>query len=82
VPVSKRQHPHQKPRELIKALITATTNEGDLIVDPCAGSFVVLEVCQELNREFLGCDLTFKELKEFQQKKSIYANLKSQKYHY
>jgi len=75
LPISKRQHPHQKPRELIKALIEATTNEGDLIVDPCAGSFVVLEVCQELRREFLGCDLTFKELKEFQQKKSlIYAN--------
>ena len=59
---------------LIKALISATTNQGDLIIDPCAGSFVVLEVCQELKREFLGCDLTFKELKEFQQKKSIYAN--------
>ena len=62
---SKRQHPHQKPRELIKALIEATTNEGDLIVDPCAGSFVVLEVYQELNREFLGCDLTFKVMKDF-----------------
>ena len=65
VPISKRQHPHQKPRELIKSLISAATNPGDLIVDPCAGSFVVLEVCQELKREFLGCDLTFKELKEF-----------------
>ena len=65
MPISKRQHPHQKPRELIKALILATTNEKDLIVDPCAGSFVVLEVCQELNRKFLGCDLTFKEIKEF-----------------
>jgi site-specific DNA-methyltransferase (adenine-specific) len=43
----------------------ATTNEGDLIIDPPAGSFIVLEVCQELNRNFLGCDLTFKELKEF-----------------
>ncbi|CAI2194549.1 16616_t:CDS:2, partial [Funneliformis geosporum] len=53
VPTSKRKHPHQKPRELIKALISATTNEGDLIVDPCAGSFVVLEFCQELNRKFL-----------------------------
>jgi len=40
---NKRKHPHQKPKELIKALITATTNEGDLIVDPCAGSFIVLE---------------------------------------
>jgi len=63
--VSKRQHPHQKPRELIKALIEATTNQGDLIIDPCAGSFVVLEVCQELKREFLGCDLTFKEMGNF-----------------
>ena len=62
---SKRRHPHQKPRELIKALIEATTNEGDLIVDPCAGSFVVLEVCQELKRKFLGCDLTFKEMGNF-----------------
>ncbi|KLL03686.1 MAG: adenine-specific DNA methylase [Mycoplasmataceae bacterium RV_VA103A] len=65
----KRQHPHQKPRELIKTLIEATTQEGDLIVDPCAGSFVVLDACQELKREFIGCDLTFKEIKEFQQER-------------
>ncbi|CAI2180006.1 12249_t:CDS:2 [Funneliformis geosporum] len=67
VPTSKRKHPHQKPKELIKALISATTNEGDLIIDPCAGSFVVLEVCQELDRKFLGCDLTFKELIKFKE---------------
>ena len=47
----------------------ATTNEKDLVVDPCAGSFVVLEVCQELKREFLGCDLTFKEMEKFRQEK-------------
>ena len=69
MPVSKRKHPHQKPRELIKVLIMATTNEKDLIIDPCAGSFVVLEVCQELKREFCGVDLTFKELREFMEKR-------------
>ena len=78
VKVSERKHPHQKPRELIKTLITATTNEGDLIVDPCAGSFVVLEVCQELKRKFLGCDLTFNEMENFlkvkEQKNKQYAN--------
>ena len=31
LPSSKRKHPHPKPRELIKALITATTNEKDLM---------------------------------------------------
>ncbi|CAI2169551.1 13498_t:CDS:2 [Funneliformis geosporum] len=62
---NKRKHPHQKPKELIEALILATTNEGDLVVDPCAGSFIVLEICQELGRNYLGVDLTYKEMKEF-----------------
>jgi site-specific DNA-methyltransferase (adenine-specific) len=62
---NKRKHPHQKPKELIKTLIMSTTNEGDLVVDPCAGSFVVLEVCQELNRNYLGVDLTYNEMQEF-----------------
>lgn len=69
LPPSKRQHPHQKPYNLIKALVEATTNQGDLIIDPCAGSFVVLEVCQELKREFCGVDLTFKELQDFKKNK-------------
>lgn len=43
ISVAKRKHPHQKPRELIRALIEATTNENDLVVDPCAGSFMGLE---------------------------------------
>ena len=43
----------------------ATTSERDLVVDPCAGSFVVLEICQKLNRDYLGVDLTYKELREF-----------------
>ena len=67
---NKRQHPHQKPRELIKSLILATTSEGDLIVDPCAGSFVVLEVCQELKRDYLGVDLTYNQMTEFREKRS------------
>ena len=70
VPISKRKHPHQKPKELIKALVEATTNQGDLIIDPCAGSFIVLEVCQELKREFCGVDLTFKEMEKFKEKRN------------
>jgi site-specific DNA-methyltransferase (adenine-specific) len=71
IPNSKRKHPHQKPYGLIKALIEATTEKGELIVDPCAGSFVVLEVCRELEREFLGCDLTFKEMEKFRRKNKL-----------
>jgi len=70
LPAQQRKHPHQKPRKLIKALIEATTEEGDLIVDPCAGSFIVLEVCQETKREFLGCDLTYQAMEEFKVNKT------------
>jgi DNA modification methylase len=34
------------------------------VVDPCAGSFVVLDACLATNRNFLGVDLTFNELQE------------------
>jgi site-specific DNA-methyltransferase (adenine-specific) len=66
--ISKRKHPHQKPKGLIKAIIEATTEPGDLVVDPCAGSFMVLEVCQETGREFMGCDLTYQATQEFMKK--------------
>jgi site-specific DNA-methyltransferase (adenine-specific) len=62
---NRRDHPHQKPFYLTRSLIEATTKENDLVVDPCAGSFVVLEICQELKREFCGVDLTFKEMEKF-----------------
>jgi site-specific DNA-methyltransferase (adenine-specific) len=65
IPIAQRQHPHQKPKELLKQLILATTPEQGLVVDPCAGSFVALEVCQELNRNFLGVDLTYPQVQDF-----------------
>ncbi|CAG8852074.1 30633_t:CDS:1, partial [Racocetra persica] len=37
LPRKQRKHPHQKPFFLIRTLIEATTQEGDLVVDPCAG---------------------------------------------
>ncbi|CAG8449727.1 11239_t:CDS:2 [Racocetra fulgida] len=52
------------------ALITATTNKGDLVIDPCVGSFIVLEVCQELKRDYLGVDLTFQEMGEYLETKN------------
>jgi DNA modification methylase len=64
-----KKHPHQKPFFLIRTLIEATTQEGDLVVDPCAGSFIVLDACQSTGRKFLGCDLTFEELQEHRQER-------------
>ncbi|MEG7978353.1 MAG: site-specific DNA-methyltransferase [Mollicutes bacterium UO1] len=63
-----REHPHEKPAGLNKRLIEAVTHEGDLIVDPCAGSFTVLNSCQETNREFLGADINYSRIKEYMTK--------------
>lgn len=50
-------HPHAKPLKLMTRLIEATTAAGDLVVDPCAGGFGVLDICLATGRQFLGCDL-------------------------
>ena len=47
----------QKPKELIAKFIKASSNEGDLVADFYAGSFTTAEVCKELNRNFIGCDI-------------------------
>lgn len=53
----KTQHPTQKPEELIRKLILAASNCGDLIVDPFSGSGTTLVAAEQLNRRWMGCDL-------------------------
>lgn len=52
-------HPHAKPIGLITRLIGAVTEPEDLVIDPAAGSFVVMHAADSLGREFIGCDLAF-----------------------
>lgn len=51
------RHPHAKPFELTKKIILTVTKAGDLVVDPCAGSYVALDACKETKRNFVGCDV-------------------------
>lgn len=53
----RKRHPHAKPRVLIERLIQATTKRGDLVVDPCAGGYGVMDACRASGREFIGSDL-------------------------
>ena len=50
----------QKPKELIERIIKASSNENDLVADFYAGSFTTAEVCKDLNRNFIGCDISEK----------------------
>ena len=42
-------------------MILATTDIGDLVCDPAAGGYSVLEACRETDRNFIGGDITFGE---------------------
>lgn len=50
-------HPTEKNHELLKELILDNSNEGDIILDPCAGSGAHLLVAKENNRNYLGFEL-------------------------
>lgn len=50
-------HPHRKPIGLQTALMEAVTHEGDIILDPAAGDFTVLEAAGACGRNFIGCDI-------------------------
>lgn len=47
----------QKPKALIERIVKASSNEGDLVADFYLGSGTTAEVCKELNRNFIGCDI-------------------------
>lgn len=50
------KHPTQKPKELLKRIILASTNKGDLVLDPFTGSSTTGLVAVEYGRKFIGID--------------------------
>lgn len=50
-------HPSQKPVNLIKQLIEIFTDEGDVVIDPVAGSGTTLRAAKELNRNSYGFEV-------------------------
>lgn len=57
-------HPAQKPVSLLKRLIEIFTDEGDIVIDPVAGSGITLRAARELNRNSYGFEVS----KEFSNK--------------
>lgn len=61
---SEKIHPTQKPVELLKTLIEIFTDEGDVVIDPVAGSGSTLIAAERLNRKAYGFEIK----KDFHQK--------------
>jgi len=54
----KTPHPTQKPEELLRKLILATSNVGDTIIDPFCGSGTTPVCAEQLKRKWKACDLS------------------------
>jgi len=50
------KHPTQKPEDLLKRIVLASTNKGDLILDPFTGSSTTGIAAYLLGRHFIGID--------------------------
>ncbi|GIV37174.1 MAG: hypothetical protein KatS3mg032_1553 [Cyclobacteriaceae bacterium] len=50
-------HPTQKPIALLERIIKASSNKGDLVLDPFSGTFTTCFVAKELGRKSIGIEL-------------------------
>ncbi len=51
-------YPTQKPEALLERIIRASSNEGDLVLDPFCGCGTAVVVAERLHRRWLGIDIT------------------------
>jgi adenine-specific DNA-methyltransferase len=51
------EHPSQKPETLLERIIKASSNPGDTILDPFAGTFTTCAVAKRLGRKSIGIEL-------------------------
>ena len=50
-------HPTQKPEALMKRIISASSNKGDIVLDPFVGSGTTCVVSNFLHRKWIGFDI-------------------------
>jgi site-specific DNA-methyltransferase (adenine-specific) len=51
-------YPTQKPEALLERIIAASSNEGDVILDPFCGCGTAIAAAQKMNRSWVGIDIT------------------------
>ena len=54
---NRMKHPTQKPEGLYERMILASSNPGDVVLDPFMGSGTCARVCQQLNRNWIGIEI-------------------------
>jgi site-specific DNA-methyltransferase (adenine-specific) len=51
-------YPTQKPQALLERILVASSNEGDVVLDPFCGCGTTIHAAQKLKREWIGIDIT------------------------
>ena len=51
-------YPTQKPQSLLERIISASSNEGDVVLDPFCGCGTATHAAQKLKRQWIGIDIT------------------------
>jgi DNA modification methylase len=51
-------YPTQKPEALLERIIAASSNKGDVVLDPFCGCGTTVAVAQRLERQWIGIDIT------------------------
>jgi len=51
-------YPTQKPEALLERIVLASSNEGDLVLDPFCGCGTTIAVAERLHRRWIGIDIT------------------------
>ncbi|MBX9740271.1 MAG: restriction endonuclease [Beijerinckiaceae bacterium] len=51
-------YPTQKPVALLERILKASSNEGDLVLDPFCGCGTTIHAAEKLNRRWIGIDIT------------------------
>jgi hypothetical protein len=52
-------YPTQKPQELLERIIEASSNKGDIVLDPFCGCGTTIHAAQKLGRQWIGIDVTY-----------------------
>jgi DNA modification methylase len=61
-------YPTQKPEPLLDRIVSASTNQGDLILDPFCGCGTTVAVAERLKRRWIGIDITYLAIGLMQQR--------------
>lgn len=56
-------HPSQKPEALLERIVKASSNPGDLVLDPFCGSFTTCAVAKRLGRKSIGIESQLQYIK-------------------